>query len=183
MTDTTSTGAPDAAEPTEGVATRPHDGDGVIFDAILMPHRSLSRHGFHMVMLAFAGGSAVIGTGAFLAGAWPVLGFCGLEVLLVYLAFKANFRAARLYETVTLTRDEVLVQRVSPRGDAQRWRFQPAWLRVLMDDPPRHDSQITLRSHGRGLTVGTFLTAHERADFARALQRALVRARAPAPAS
>jgi len=163
----------------EGIATRPHAADGVVFDAVLTPHRSLSRRGFAAVMGVFAGMSLAVGTAFFLAGAWPVLGLCGLEVALVYAAFKANFRAARMYETVTVTRDDLTVQRVSPRGDAQRWRFQPAWLQVWMDDPPRHDSQITLRSHGRSLVIGTFLTAAERADFARALRAALDRARTP----
>jgi len=167
----------------EGVETLDHHGDGVVFDAILTPHRSLSPRGFTAVMGGFAGLSLAVGTGFFLAGAWPVLGLCGLEILLVYVAFRINFRAARMYETVTVTRDDLHVARVSPRGDAQHWRFQPAWLQVFMEDPPRHDSQLTLRSHGRSLTIGTFLTARERAEFARALQAALARARGPDPAA
>ena len=155
--------------------------DGVIFDAVLTPHRSLSPRGFFILMSAIGVVSFTAGLAFFLIGAWPVVGSLGLDVLLIYIAFKANFRHARMYETVTLTRDDLVVQRVSPRGDAQRWRFQPAWLQVLMDDPPAHDSRLTLRSHGRSLCVGDFLTAEERADFARALKRALARASAPQP--
>lgn len=157
----------------------PARSDGVVFDAVLTPHRSLSPRGFFVLMTAIGTVSFIAGLAFFLIGAWPVVGFLGLDVLLVYIAFRANFRHARMYETVTLTRDDLVVQRVSPRGDAQRWRFQPAWLQVLMDDPPAHDSRLTLRSHGRSLCVGDFLTAEERADFARALRRALAQASAP----
>jgi uncharacterized membrane protein len=169
------------AHPThEGLAANAHGADApVLFDAILTPHRSLSPRGFAVLMTAVAGVSFVIGLGFFLMGAWPIVGFLGLDVLLIYGAFKLNFRAARLYETVTVTRDDLTVERVSPRGDAQRWQFQPAWLRVFMDDPPKHDSQLTLRSHGRDLSIGTFLTPEERLELAHALRGALNQARMP----
>ena len=54
-----------------------------------------------------------------------MLGFFGLDVALIYLAFKTNYRWARLYETVRLTEDTLLVERISPSGKVQRWRFQP----------------------------------------------------------
>jgi len=154
--------------------------DPVIFDAVLTPHRSLSPRAFRVLMAAIGGVSLAFGTGFLLIGAWPIFGFLGLDVLLIYLAFRVNLRSARLYETVTLTRETLTVQRVSPRGDAQRWRFQPTWLKVLMDDPPAPDSRLTLRSHGRSLSIGSFLTPEERLDLAKALRRALGLARAPA---
>ena len=164
----------------EGVAARAHpEDDGIVFDAILTPHRSLSKRGFTLLMTAVCAVSFTAGLGFFLIGAWPVVGFMGLDVLLIYGAFKLNFRAARLYETVTLTRDDLTVRRVSPRGDSQIWRFQPAWLQVRIDDPPKHDSQLTLRSHGRQLAIGTFLTPEERLDLAKTLQTALSKATAP----
>ena len=58
-----------------------------------------------------------------------------------------------------------------------------------MDDPPRRHSLLTLRSHGRWLEIGGFLTPEEKLDLARALRRALADARlatasgeAPGPA-
>jgi uncharacterized membrane protein len=161
----------------EGLAAHLHDGgEGVVFDAILTPHRSLSHRGFVVLMSAVCAVSFTAGLGFFLMGAWPVVGFMGLDVLMIYGAFKLNFRAARLYETLTLTRDDLIVRRVSPRGDQQTWRFQPAWLQVRMDDPPKHESQLTLRSHGRQLAIGSFLTPEERLDLARTLQGAVARA-------
>ena len=149
----------------------------VLFDAVLTPHRSLSPRGFLALMLAIGGVSFAAGMVFFLVGAWPVLGFLGLDVLLIYFAFKLSYRSARGYESLHLTREDLTVRSVDPRGRERCWRFQPAWLQVEMDDPPRHESRLELRSHGRTLAIGAFLTPGERLDLARALRDALERAR------
>lgn len=157
-------------------------GGQVLFDAVLSPHRSLSPRGFVVLMAAVCAVSFAAGLGFFLAGAWPVVGFLGLDVALVYLAFRINYRRARMFETVRLTHDDLVVERVSPWGQRSTWRFQPYWLQVSIDEPPEHDSPLTLRSHGRSLSIGHFLTADERADLARTLRRALRRLRCvPSP--
>lgn len=150
-----------------------------LFSVVLHPHRSLSPQGFRWVMGLVAGVSLAVGLAFYLSGAWPVLGFCGVDVALVYWAFRANYRAARLFERIDLTERELLVQRVEPKRPVRRWRFIPYWLSVAMDDPPRHDSQVRLRSHGRTLVVGAFLPLEERAAFARQLRAALQRLRQP----
>ena len=150
-----------------------------LFDAILQPNTSLSPRDFLVLMLAIAIVSFVAGLAFLLAGAWPVFGFFGVDVLLIYLAFRANYRWARMYETVRLTRDALLVERISPSGKVQRWRFQPYWLRVDIEDAESHDSRLVLSSHGRRLRIGAFLTPDERMEFASALKDALVRARSP----
>lgn len=144
-----------------------------LFDAVLSPHRSLSPQGFLVLMAAICAVSFTGGLFFYLAGAWPVVGFLGLDVLLIYLAFKINYRHARTYETLRLTPGHLLVERISHRGKVARWSFQPAWLQVLMDDPPAHHSQLILRSHGRNLVIGAFLTPDERLDLAKALRSAL----------
>ena len=149
----------------------------VLFDAVLSPHRSLSPRGFLALMLAIGGVSFAAGMVFFLVGAWPVVGFLGVDVLLIFLAFKLSYRRARGYESLHLTREGLTVRSVDPRGRERCWRFQPAWLQVEMDDPPRHESRLELRSHGRTLAIGGFLTPGERLDLARALREALERAR------
>ncbi|WP_448192114.1 DUF2244 domain-containing protein [Azospirillum sp. sgz301742] len=156
----------------QGIA-EPASAARVFFDAVLHPHRSLGRRGFFILMTVFAGASTAISLAFYLLGAWPVVGFFGLDVLLLWWAFRANYRAARLYERVRLTEDELTVQRVAWKQPDRRWSFQPYWLRVSMDDPPEHESQVTLSSHGRTLTVGSFLTPDERLEFANALRGAL----------
>ena len=153
------------------------DQTDVLFDAVLMPHRSLSPRGFLALMLAVCVISFGAGLAFFLAGAWPVVGFLGLDVLLVFGAFKLSYRSARGYESLCLTRDGLTVRRVDPQGRERFWQFQPTWLQVEMDDPPRHERRLELRSHGRSLAIGGFLTPSERLDLAQALRAALAEAR------
>jgi uncharacterized membrane protein len=121
------------------------------------------------------------GTGLFffMLGAWPVLGFMGLDVALIYVAFKLNFRALRLYETVDLTADALTVTRVAPSGKAQSWSFNPYWVRVSLQPRLGRSSELSIASHGRRLVFASFLTDDERKDFASALGSALAGARSP----
>ncbi len=154
-------------------------GSAVHFDAILHPNRSLSRGGFYILMSLVAAISATIGGFFYLSGAWPIFGFYGLDVVVLYFAFRQNYRRARMYEQVRLTEGALIVEKVDHRGGRRSWQFQPYWLRVNMDDPPRHESQVTLTSHGQAVIVGSFLSPEERLDFARALRAALDRQRQP----
>ncbi len=150
-----------------------------IFQATLEPHRSLSPRGFVVLMTAIAAVSFGAGLVFALIGAWPVLGFFGLDVLLIYVAFKANYRSGRMHETLLLTESALVVERIGPGRRRQSWRFQPYWLRVEMDDPPEHASQLVLTSHGRSLAVGGFLAPEERLELAHALTAALDRLKRP----
>ena len=154
-----------------------------VFHAILEPHRSLSPRGFVILMAAIVAVAFAAGLAFALMGAWPVLGFFGLDVLLIYVAFKASYRSGRMHESLRLTESALVVERVGPGRRRRSWRFQPYWLRVEMDDPPRHESQLVLASHGRRLRIGAFLAPEERLELARALDAALARLRGPPPAA
>ncbi len=151
--------------------------EDLLFDAVLHPNRSLNRGGFLILMALFGGFCAVTGMMFLIAGAWPVAGFLGLDVLLLYIAFRLNYRDGRLVETLRLTPSNLLVRRVTPGGAVQSWNFQPYWLQVELERPTAHDSRLMLGSHGRRLTVGTFLTSAERVELAAALRDALRRCR------
>jgi uncharacterized membrane protein len=148
------------------------------FDALLTPHRSLGRAGFACLMAAISALSFAAGLGFWWLGAWPVCGFMGLDVALIYFAFRLSYRSGRLAETVQLSDNELLIRRVRPGGKVETWRFQPYWVRVILADPPQFDSQVRLASHGREVTVGAFLSLPERIAFAAALSAALRRHRA-----
>ena len=145
----------------------------VLFDAVLAPNRSLGRAGFLAVMACVVVVSVGLGTYFLLQGAWPVFGFFGLDIALLYLAFRLSYRSGRLRETIRVTADEVVVRRIAPNGRTTEWRFNPYWLRVSLDDPVEHHSQITLTSHGRSLVIGQFLAPEERASLVKALREAL----------
>src|SRR5262249_17362580 len=143
---------------------------GPRFDAILYPHRSLPPLGFALMMSAVVAVSAAVGAGFVLIGAWPVTGFFGLDVLLLFLAFRWNYPQGRRAELIRLDEDGLGVRRVEPDGRQREWRFEPYWVRVGFDDPPRYDSELTLSSHGRRLVLGAFLTVPERHEVACALR-------------
>lgn len=149
------------------------------FDAVLYPNRSLGSAGFMVLMLGIVVVSAAIGAGFVMIGAWPVTGFLGLDVLLLWLAFRWNYREGRRAEFIRLDRDGLTVRQVAPDGRHREWRFEPYWVQVRMDDPPRHDSQLRLGSHGRELVVGAFLAPGERLEIAHALRAALQAQRSP----
>ncbi len=145
----------------------------ILFEAILYPHRSLlPRHAARVVGVVAL---VAFGLGVLFAhqGAWPVAGFFGLDVALVYTAFAVNARDGAVFETIRLTDRDLVVERHGCDSVPLRWRFQPFWLRVVMDDPPRRDSRLTLTSHGRTLVIGAFLTPRERLEVADALRAAL----------
>ena len=144
-----------------------------IFDAVLAPNRSLGHVGFLTVMAGVILVNVGLGTYFLLQGAWPVFGFFGLDIALLYLAFRLSYRAGRLRETIRITRDAVVVRRIAPGGRTTEWRFNPYWLRVALDEPVAHHSQITLSSHGRSLVIGPYLAPEERASLVRALRAAL----------
>jgi uncharacterized membrane protein len=145
-----------------------------IFSAVLTPHRSLSRRGFIVLMVVLAGISLTTGMVFLLAGAWPVFGFCGLDILLVYLAFRVSYRRASAYEQVTVTPSELTVRKVSHYGRINEWTLNPLWVRL---DRVVHEEfgieRLFLVSHGRRLAIAGFLGPEEKASFALALSAAL----------
>lgn len=162
----------------------PKDGTGTVyFDAVLRPHRSLGPGGFAIVMAVATAFGFTIGITFMLAGAWPVFGFCGLEILLLYIAFRLNYRSGRRYERIRLTDDGLQVRCYGPKGEVARWEIEPNWLRVDIDESAPRTSRLTLSSHGRSVTIGRFLPPAERIEVAHALRAALERYRVGVPAS
>ncbi len=148
--------------------------DPTLFSAILTPHRSLSASGFLIVMAALGGLSFAAGMTFLLLGAWPVFGFFGLDVLLVYWAFRINYRSATAFEHVSVTTSELRVRKVTHRGRVTEWTLNPVWVQL---DREVHEEfglqRLFLVSRGRRLPIATFLSPGEKASFASALGMAI----------
>ena len=134
--------------------------------------------GFIIVMSLVGGVSFVAGVAFLIMGAWPVFGFFGLDVLLIYLAFRANYRAATAFEQISVTPSELRVRKVSHRGRVSEWTLNPLWVKL---DREVHEEfgieRLFLVSGGRKLPVATFLPPEEKESFAAALAVALNEAR------
>jgi uncharacterized membrane protein len=113
-----------------------------------------------------------------IAGAWPVAGFMGLDVALLWLAFRASFRQARAYEDLLVTPLELSVAKVSARGRRREWRFAPTFVRLEKDVHEEFGvRRLDLVSRGKRVEVANFLGPDAKADLARELARALDEAR------
>jgi uncharacterized membrane protein len=145
-----------------------------LFSALLTPHRSLNRTGFVALMAFVSVVSFAAGLVCLLMGAWPVLGFFGLDVLAIYWAFRVNFRHAEATEEIRVTPFELRVRRVSHRGHVVEWVLNPLWVQL---DQKAHAEfgieKLYLVSKGRRVSVARFLGADEKASFAKALTAAL----------
>jgi len=151
------------------------DGDQPkLFSARLTPHRSLNRTGFVVLMAFLSAVSFATGIAFLLMGAWPVFGFFGLDVLVIYWAFRVNFRRGDASEEITVTPSELRVRRVSHRGHVVEWVLNPLWVRLdQKSDAEFGIERLYLVSRGRHVSVGSFLGPDEKASFAKALLAAL----------
>jgi uncharacterized membrane protein len=145
-----------------------------LFCALITPHRSLGGAGFLVLMAAIGGVSFVAGIVFLILGAWPVVGFFGLDVVLIYWAFRINYRAARAYEEVMVTTSELRVRKVSHRGRVAEWSLNPLWVRLDRDTHEEFGiERLFLVSRGRKLPIGGFLSPGEKESFADALAAAI----------
>src|SRR5712672_351089 len=145
-----------------------------LFSARLTPHRSLNRTGFLVLMAFLTAVSFAAGVAFLLMGAWPVFGFFGLDVLVIYWAFRINFRRAAAVEEISVTPSELRVRRVSHRGHVVEWVLNPLWVQL---DQKTHAEfgieKLYLVSKGRRVSIASFLGPDEKASFAKALLAAL----------
>src|SRR5262249_10152056 len=135
------------------------DGDAaepVLFSALLTPHRSLNRTGFVLVMAFLSVISFAAGVVFLMLGAWPVLGFFGLDILAIYFAFRINFRRARACEQVWVTPSQLRIRRISHRGHTVEFVLNPLWVRLDKGAPEGFGIDgLYLVSRGRSVSIGS----------------------------
>lgn len=150
-------------------------GNPKTWEAVLTPHRSLSRPGFIVIMSLVLGLNLITGIMFYLKGAWPVTGFLGLDVLILWLAFRANFAGGREAERIVITQHELVLQRQHRDGGQEEQRFVRRWVRVDLEEDKDREliGPLYLCSGGTRTSIGAFLPPEERKDFARHLRQAL----------
>jgi uncharacterized membrane protein len=149
-----------------------------LFSATLTPHRSLTHRGILAVVLAVGTFSFIGGVVFFAMGAWPVVGFLGLDVALVWWALRASERSAGAYEKISVSPSELTVRKVSAKGAVAEWSANPLWVRIDRDMHEEFGLQsLALVSRGKRLPIATFLGPAEKLSFAQALAEALSEAK------
>ncbi len=151
----------------------PERAEGVAFDAIAYPNRSLTRPGFMALMLVVIMVN-IISAGFYTAlGAWPIALFAVVDVLVVWLAFQISYRQGRLQERIMIVGDRLLVTRTAANGRQSCWSLPAYWTRLEYKLPMEHDDQIKLTLSGDVLVLGRFLSPNERGELAQALDNAM----------
>ena len=149
-----------------------------LLDVTLTAHRSLSPKALRRLLLIFAALSLAVSLPFAILGAWPVAGFMGLDVLLIYAAFRANSRAAKSTERVFVSPLELRFAKVSVAGHRKEWTFHPWWTRLERES----DEEFGLRklqwvSRGTVVEIASCLGPAEKEEFAGVLTRAMAQAR------
>jgi len=148
--------------------------DAVHFSTTLSPHRSLSPEGFKWLIRGVLAANVLVGLPMYLLGAWPVAGFMGIDVWLLWFFFQRSYLDARRRETLTLTDRELIVERRSPDGEREEHRLDAYWLRFEVSE-----ERLVLVSRGNRIVVGRFLSPEERGQLAEELKAAHARMRTP----
>jgi uncharacterized membrane protein len=150
-----------------------------IFEAVIVPHRSLSRRGLLILLGAIALACAVNAAVFVHIGAWPVGGFTGVELLLAGVLLRLNATSARASEMLLLTGEALRIVRTDPRGRREELSLPPDWLTVTLEERPGRVPGLWLGTRGQRREVAKSLGETEKRDLARALEEALYRWRNP----
>lgn len=138
------------------------------FTVTAQPNCSLSPTQRRLVLSLMYFVTFGIAIGFALAGIWMVLPFAGLEMMALTLAFSYIGCHARDYERISIEGDCVTVETLSYK-DTRRHEFNRYWAKVVLARYPR-GCRVALRSHGREVEVGRFLTDEQRLALASQLK-------------
>lgn len=150
----------------------------IYMDAVLTPNRSLSRQGFLIAMSAIAITFFMTGLMFWSMGALPILGFMGLDVLAIWLAFHISYKRQREETRVIVTARSVRLHHKDAKGREKHAEVPSAFARIELDEPAGPASWLRIEHGKTAWVIGRFLTPPERSDFAKALRKALLAARA-----
>lgn len=140
---------------------------------VLTPNRSLSTAALAMLFAVFGAISFGAGLAFYAMGAWPVVGFLGLDVALLVGAFHLSNRQALRRQIIAIEPGRVEVVDVDPRGRSRAAALEAYWARVEFEELAGGVCQLRLTSRGRSVAVGGFLSDPERRRLATAVAGAL----------
>ena len=160
------------SEPAEPVGALSEVG-APLFEAVIVPHRSLSRRGMAVVMTAICTLSAAVSTAFWWLGAWPIAGFSGAEVALSVALLRYNARAARASERLLLCEQALRIVRTDMHGACSERVLSPFWLNVVLHERQGRVPGLYLVGAGQREEVGAALGETEKLSLAEALRAAL----------
>ena len=150
-----------------------------IIDVItLWPHRSLSQRGFALLLVILGSLAIAIGLGFFLIGAWPVIGFMGLELGVLYIAFRLNYRDGKVCEQLLIHARGIDIVRISAKGAQTRQTLPSLWIEAQLIKQKGRRRILQLRHHHDFYEIGAFLPPAEKKDLMAMINQRISDARA-----
>jgi len=142
-------------------------------DIKVYPNQSLTYKGLFFLMLFITIPASYIGISFYFMGAWPVLGFMGLEIILIYIAFKILFKRSESYEHILLDKTKLKIFYNNKNKTLKKIELEPTWLQVKIEDIYKNKDVLTLSSHGNKIVLGNFLVPEERLKLAKEIRYGL----------
>jgi len=144
-----------------------------LYEISLYPYRSLNKTGFFILMFSLGLISFVAGIIFMIKGAWPVFGFFGLDVLLVYIFFKINFRSGKKKEILILTKNQLIIEFYNSKKISKTYYLDAHWLQIRLSKLKNEMSKLKISSKNKSIIIGSFLRYQEKIDVVKSLKKAL----------
>ena len=144
-----------------------------LYEISLYPYRSLNKTGFFILMFSLGFISFVAGIIFMIKGAWPVFGFFGLDVLLVYIFFKINFRSGKKKEILILTKNQLIIEFYNSKKISKTYYLDAHWLQIRLSKLKNEMSKLKISSKNKSIIIGSFLRYQEKIDVVKSLKKAL----------
>ena len=144
-----------------------------LYEISLYPYRSLNKTGFFILMFSLGLISFVAGIIFMIKGAWPVFGFFGLDILLVYIFFKINFRSGKKKEVLILTKNKLIVEFYDSKKISKTYYLDANWLQIHLSKLKNEMSKLKISSNGKSVIVGSFLRHQEKLAVLMSLKKVL----------
>ena len=147
--------------------------NNIKYKITLYPYRSLSKIGFFILMLVLGIISFIAGITFMIKGAWPVFGFFGLDVLLVYIFFKINFRSGKQKEVIILTENQLIIKFYDSKKLLKVRYLDANWLKINLIKLKNEISKLQISSKKNTVIIGSFLRYQEKVDVTKSLKKVL----------
>ena len=144
-----------------------------LYEISLYPYRSLNKTGFFILMFSLGFVSFVAGIIFMIKGAWPVFGFFGLDVLLVYIFFKINFKSGKKKEILILTKNQLIIEFYNSKKISKTYYLDAHWLQIRLSKLKNEMSKLKISSKNKSIIIGSFLRYQEKIDVVKSLKKAL----------
>ena len=102
-----------------------------------------------------------------------MFGFIGLDVALLYYAFKINYKSGEIFETLKIEKETFLITRNFPSGKQQSWNLEPYWASVELNSQKRNEENLILKSKDKVVLVGSFLNYNDKRKLFDRIQEAI----------